>query len=76
MQINLMHHPDAFASLEEAFEPTRNVAYGARFLGQLRDETQSWTRAVERYHYRTVAQQFVDILARRGLVRPTEAAAA
>lgn len=50
MQINLMHHPDAFASLEEAFEPTRNVAYGARFLGQLREETQSWTRAVERYH--------------------------
>lgn len=50
MQINLMHHPDAFASLEEAFEPTRNVAYGARFLGQLRDETRSWTRAVERYH--------------------------
>ena len=50
MQINLMHHPDAFASLEEAFEPSHNVAYGARFLGQLRDETQSWTRAVERYH--------------------------
>ena len=50
MQINLMHHPDAFASLEEAFEPGRNVAYGARFLGDLRLETQSWERAVERYH--------------------------
>lgn len=50
MQINLMHHPDAFASLEEAFEPARNVAYGAGFLQQLRDETQSWSRAVERYH--------------------------
>ena len=34
MQINLMHHPDAFASLDEAFEPGRNVAYGAKFLGR------------------------------------------
>ena len=50
MQINLMHHPGAFASLDEAFEPGRNVAYGARFLGDLRLETQSWERAVERYH--------------------------
>ena len=50
MQINLMHHPEAFASLEDAFEPARNVAYGADFLGRLRDETSSWTRAVERYH--------------------------
>jgi hypothetical protein len=50
MQINLMHHPDAFASLDDAFEPSRNVAYGARFLGDLREETLSWERAVERYH--------------------------
>jgi Transglycosylase SLT domain len=50
MQINLMHHPEAFASLEEAFEPSRNVAYGARFLGALERETASWERAVERYH--------------------------
>jgi Transglycosylase SLT domain len=50
MQINLMHHPEAFASLDEAFEPGRNVAYGARFLGDLREETRSWERAVERYH--------------------------
>ena len=50
MQINLMHHPEAFASLDDAFEPTRNVAYGARFLGELKQETSSWERAVERYH--------------------------
>ncbi len=50
MQINLMHHPDAFTSLDEAFEPTRNVAYGARFLSALERETSSWARAVERYH--------------------------
>jgi hypothetical protein len=28
MQVNLMHHPDAFASLEEAFEPSRNSPMG------------------------------------------------
>jgi hypothetical protein len=35
MQINLMHHPDAFASLEEAFDPRSNTRYGARFLSAL-----------------------------------------
>ncbi len=50
MQINLMHHPDAFASLDEAFEPLGNVAYGARYLSALARETSSWDRAVERYH--------------------------
>ncbi|MEK0081809.1 transglycosylase SLT domain-containing protein [Geminicoccaceae bacterium SYSU G07066] len=50
MQINLMHHPGAFASLDEAFDPARNVAYGAGFLSRLRDSSPSWARAVERYH--------------------------
>ena len=50
MQISLLHHPEAFASLDDAFEPVRNVGYGADFLGRLQDETGSWTRAVERYH--------------------------
>ena len=50
MQVNLMHHPDAFASLRQAFDPATNVAYGARFLTALHDETGSWDRAVERYH--------------------------
>jgi len=50
MQVNLMHHPDAFASLRQAFDPAANVAYGARFLTALHDETGSWDRAVERYH--------------------------
>jgi hypothetical protein len=50
MQINLLHHADAFASLEEAFDPLRNVAYGADFLSRLREATRSWDRAVERYH--------------------------
>ena len=50
MQINLMHHPDAFPDLEAAFDPETNVAYGADFLRRLERETGSWARAVERYH--------------------------
>src|SRR5579884_4260905 len=30
MQINLMHHPDAFATLDEAFDPLANARYAAR----------------------------------------------
>ena len=30
-QINLMHHPDAFANLELAFDPQANATYAARF---------------------------------------------
>src|SRR5205085_2462466 len=30
MQVNLRYHPDAFQTLEDAFEPATNVAYGAQ----------------------------------------------
>ena len=50
LQINLMHHPEAFADLAEAFDPGANAGYAARFLVDLRRETGSWERAVERYH--------------------------
>ena len=53
MQINLRHHPDAFESLDEAFEPARNVAYAAALLLRLRADTRSWTRAIGRYHSAT-----------------------
>ena len=29
MQVNLMHHPRAFASLDQAFDPTTNARYTA-----------------------------------------------
>ena len=50
MQINLLHHSDAFASIETAFEPQTNVAYGAAYLSALHRETRSWFTAVKRYH--------------------------
>jgi len=53
MQISLLHHPDAFGSLEQAFDPSANADYGARFLGQLYERSNAWPRAVELYHSAT-----------------------
>ena len=53
MQINLRHHPGAFASLEEAFDPAANVRYGARFLTALRERAGDWTMASGHYHSQT-----------------------
>ena len=50
MQINLHYHPDAFASLEDAFDPNTNVAYGTKFLKELRMRTRSWGKATAFYH--------------------------
>jgi hypothetical protein len=53
MQINLKQHPDAFASLDDAFDPAVNVAYGADFLKSLHDQTNGWLAAARRYHSAT-----------------------
>lgn len=53
MQISMKHHPDAFASLTDAFSPEKNVAYGATFLRQKYDEEQSWKKAIAAYHSKT-----------------------
>ena len=53
MQINLHHHARAFDSLEEAFDPASNVAYAARFLTDLFEQTGSWAEAAGRYHSAT-----------------------
>jgi hypothetical protein len=53
MQINLMYHPDAFASLDEAFDPAANAMYGARFLSALYHQTTSWPQAAAAYHSQT-----------------------
>jgi Transglycosylase SLT domain len=50
MQVNLMYHPDAFPSIEAAFDPAQNVAYGASLLKSLRQSSGSWTQAVAQYH--------------------------
>ncbi len=53
LQVNLMYHPEAFASLDQAFDPVANAAYGARFLLQLFNQTNAWPRAVAAYHSAT-----------------------
>lgn len=50
MQINLKYHPDAFKSLEEAFSPSANVAYGASFIKKLYEQYGSWYVAAKHYH--------------------------
>ncbi len=49
-QINLHHHPAAFADPEQAFDPTANARYAARFLTVLREKYGNWATAVEHYH--------------------------
>lgn len=53
MQINLMYHPAAFRSLDQAFDPQANARYAARFLTLLYDHSGDWTQAVAAYHSQT-----------------------
>jgi hypothetical protein len=55
LQVNLMHHPDAFASLEEAFDPRGNANYAARFLNSLYAGSKDWESAIAAYHSETPA---------------------
>jgi soluble lytic murein transglycosylase-like protein len=66
MQVNLMHHPEAFASLEQAFEPTSNADFAARFLRELYRRTRAWPKAIAAYHSDT--PQIADDYQRRVMV--------
>jgi hypothetical protein len=50
LQVNLHYHGGAFANLEEAFEPSRNVAYGAKYLKNMYHASRSWSQAAAYYH--------------------------
>lgn len=50
MQVNLQYHPDAFDSLDEAFDPAANAAYAASLLRALFHRHKSWIFAVQKYH--------------------------
>jgi hypothetical protein len=65
MQINLMHHPDAFTSLGQAFDPASNTAYAVRFLNTLYRHTGSWSKSIAAYHSET--PQIADDYQRRVL---------
>jgi hypothetical protein len=53
MQVNLMHHPNAFATLDQAFDPQTNAAYAARFLTRLFAQAGNWPSAAALYHSAT-----------------------
>ena len=48
-----MYHPNAFALLDQAFDPVANANYAARFLTELYGQTHSWNQATARYHSAT-----------------------
>jgi hypothetical protein len=50
MQINISANKKAFASLEDAFDPTQNVAYAASVLKDYEEDEGSWPKAVAVYH--------------------------
>ena len=51
MQINLAYHPDAFDSVEDAFDPQKNVEYSAKFLSDLyKKRGNDWIKAAMAYH--------------------------
>lgn len=54
MQINLLAHPRAFATLEQAFDPEANADYAARFLQSLTRQA-GLARAMTAYHSQTPA---------------------
>ncbi|GAC1346000.1 MAG: hypothetical protein NVSMB18_26990 [Acetobacteraceae bacterium] len=78
MQVNLLHHGEAFASLEEAFDPAANARYAAQFLLRLLAQTGSWPRAVAGYHSLTpdiggeYSRKVLAVWARPGLGQPAE----
>jgi hypothetical protein len=55
LQVNLMYHPEAFASLEQAFDPRANANYAAHFLNALYAAGKDWAFAIAAYHSETPA---------------------
>lgn len=57
MQINYRHHGAEFKSPAYMMDPRRNVDYAAKFLRALRQQHNSWTKAVGHYHSATLKHQ-------------------
>ncbi len=54
-QVSMEAHPDAFDSIESAFDPVQNANYAAKFLAELKMGAGSWETAVGNYHSMTPA---------------------
>ncbi len=53
MQINLEAHTNAFSTIEDALDPPKNVAYGAKYLTTMYRLTRNWLKAAGGYHSMT-----------------------
>jgi hypothetical protein len=53
MQVNLQQHPEAFRSLEQAFDPATNAEFAAGLLVSLFNQAGSWPLAAAAYHSQT-----------------------
>jgi hypothetical protein len=49
-QVDLFYHPDAFANLEQAFDPDANAHAAARILSLGRLSSTGWDAAIAAYH--------------------------
>ena len=49
-QVDLLYHPDAFTSLEQAFDPDANARAATRILATARFGTTGWDQAIAAYH--------------------------
>jgi hypothetical protein len=52
-QVNLQFHPDAFATVADAFDPAANARYAGQLLADLHARSGSWETAVRLYHSAT-----------------------
>ncbi len=69
LQVDLQIHPNAFRSLDEAFDPAANAEYAAKYLVSLRAEAGGdWNVAVGLYHSHTplLADAYRDRVAAMG----------
>lgn len=53
MQVNYRWHGGEFESVEQMLDPVHNTRYAARFLTQLRKNTNDWMTAATHYHSKT-----------------------
>ncbi len=81
LQVNLAHHPHAFATLEQGFDPMTNAIYAASFLRDLHAQSGSWAKAIAEYHSATPAlgeayrQKVMAVLNRTGTDLPANVTA-
>lgn len=50
LQVDLLYHPEAFATIEAAFDPDANAQAAARILARARFGGDSWDTAIAVYH--------------------------